>query len=804
MQNGQQTRQDVVTTSAQNVLVHLPQSGDNFSVLPNNIIKTEKDEEALNIPRTLGMPSTPPRRLSSAQQVVQVPPPLQASPLPDLARSPLLNSNVGENECSRPGSQSPDLIDQAAASCYGESSGDDDPNLIAQKLAVMQSRRQSALIWLKESDFGERDESLDWLRFQFVSSIHDSPPNESYNLQVIHRGKVIVTRQMEDAKAMYGRDGVNRVDVERKETAPQPMNAPPQPPPTPSAVQDAVAAPPARKRKRNTIDPDHYAHVVKDCSVDPPEYQCTICKRQFKNRLNIRYHIACADETAGHACKDCGRIFKSSSHLTYHLRTAHGGEKPYKCRFCEKAFAQSVKLKRHERTHTGERPFKCDTCQHTFTTKYNLKEHENIHKAEKPYACVAGCGATFADRNNLRRHEVTHEVNSQQQRQCAKRNGGRKAAKIEKRPPPSFQRTQYSSHPETPHDLEQHMVVKDGPVYHTTASVDAAPADGQPHSINPVLPEKPLSPDQTSYHITREVNREKQEATEVGQPPSLEVVFDGNVHTAISSEVINDPEPVAHEAVSDMLQEQPPGVLETSSSRTFKRVKETLQMVKGDGIVSIINRLSSKQRNTLINIFKLEAGDSKSAPSNKVRPSITSSAPFQRTSNTRCVESCRIDTFSDISTGSKKEFLRRYKRQVLEEKSSCSYSCPSASDSISAMERCQLFADGGDDHNGFDAESDSNKVSLVVPRPYESTLQDESLNGILRSVQDIIRDYCEEEEKDSGAVPSSNNSTHLYHPKPYVVSTAQVLDNSVGTMKQSGVELKRSYIMTECDWLGRD
>jgi KRAB domain-containing zinc finger protein len=130
------------------------------------------------------------------------------------------------------------------------------------------------------------------------------------------------------------------------------------------------------RQRRNVIDHNKYAHIVKKTELSPAEYLCLVCKRQFKNRLNIRYHIFCADTSAGHACKDCSRIFKSSSHLTYHARTAHGAEKPYKCGYCEKAFAQIVKLKRHERTHTGEKPFKCDTCHHAFTTKYNLKEHQ--------------------------------------------------------------------------------------------------------------------------------------------------------------------------------------------------------------------------------------------------------------------------------------------------------------------------------------------------------------------------------------------------------------------------------------------
>ena len=38
------------------------------------------------------------------------------------------------------------------------------------------------------------------------------------------------------------------------------------------------------------------------------------------------------------------------------------GEKPYACRFCPKAFAESGTCVAHERTHTGEKPYACPYC----------------------------------------------------------------------------------------------------------------------------------------------------------------------------------------------------------------------------------------------------------------------------------------------------------------------------------------------------------------------------------------------------------------------------------------------------------
>ncbi len=302
------------------------------------------------------------------------------------------------------------LPPEVDATCSGSSAGQEtmDDEAVAQQLEDFRKKMGGVQRWMEQADFVFLDSELEWLQYQYVGRRHDALVNQQQNEQVIERGKMVAMEHMAKVMAATASQRDNSADNKERKvgdedafeqpaaklqklspwpaaaaaaSAPAPHMSPPatpaqtQPPPSPMPPATpsmpptpATPATPATpmgagrgrgKRKRNSIDPDNYAHVIRvDEGVDPPEYRCTICKRQFKNRLNIRYHIACADASAGHACKECGRVFKSSSHLTYHMRTAHDGEKPYKCRFCEKAFAQSVKLKRHERTHTGERPFR--------------------------------------------------------------------------------------------------------------------------------------------------------------------------------------------------------------------------------------------------------------------------------------------------------------------------------------------------------------------------------------------------------------------------------------------------------------
>merc|ERR1712032_1492960 len=113
-------------------------------------------------------------------------------------------------------------------------------------------------------------------------------------------------------------------------------------------------------------------------------YTCTVCKRDFTHKSNLRYHASCAGGGAGsYPCELCHRVFKSTSHLAYHMRSVHTKERPFQCRLCDKSFHQSVKLKRHQLLHTGERPFQCDICKKSFK--------KNYHSQQKFACSIAEC-----------------------------------------------------------------------------------------------------------------------------------------------------------------------------------------------------------------------------------------------------------------------------------------------------------------------------------------------------------------------------------------------------------------------------
>ena len=92
---------------------------------------------------------------------------------------------------------------------------------------------------------------------------------------------------------------------------------------------------------------------------------------------------------------------------TQGFKTAPGPKYPCCYEGCAWTFTRPSHLQKHLYIHTGERPFKCKECDKAFGTNWTLTKHMRIHTGEKPYSCQA-CKLSFSQRGSWRRHNFGH------------------------------------------------------------------------------------------------------------------------------------------------------------------------------------------------------------------------------------------------------------------------------------------------------------------------------------------------------------------------------------------------------------
>ncbi|KAK6033918.1 zinc finger, C2H2 type, partial [Cooperia oncophora] len=136
-------------------------------------------------------------------------------------------------------------------------------------------------------------------------------------------------------------------------------------------------------------------------------------------------------------CRYCEKTFAQYGTKTVHEKSAHLGIRNYKCPKCDKCLSSPSALYTHKKTH-GEKtfqvitpfsaffsyqfllnvsgwpsltatPFQCEFCPKTFTLKNYLKLHvKQVHEQNERKHVCRFCGKSFAYAGSLQVHVRTH------------------------------------------------------------------------------------------------------------------------------------------------------------------------------------------------------------------------------------------------------------------------------------------------------------------------------------------------------------------------------------------------------------
>ncbi|XP_056408759.1 zinc finger protein ZFP2-like isoform X2 [Hyla sarda] len=145
---------------------------------------------------------------------------------------------------------------------------------------------------------------------------------------------------------------------------------------------------------------------VRDFAGDEPHTSSDVL-RGFRPGLHFLDQRRLLPREKLFTCNQCDKRFARSSDLLKHQKSHQGGDKPNLCNECGKIFRRRTALLIHKRIHTGERPYKCKQCGKCFVQRQHLTTHVKTHTGERPYPC-SECGKSYRWRSELVKHQKVH------------------------------------------------------------------------------------------------------------------------------------------------------------------------------------------------------------------------------------------------------------------------------------------------------------------------------------------------------------------------------------------------------------
>lgn len=148
------------------------------------------------------------------------------------------------------------------------------------------------------------------------------------------------------------------------------------------------------------------SNKLNDENIQENPFNCEFCDKTFANKIKLRSHQRIHKTNTkpfiyvDNKTRNVGK--KNSTN-----RKKYKEEKTAMCEICNKVFSNAQALKIHIKRHNGQKDYKCKLCDKSFVTASVLTLHMRTHTGEKPYKC-GDCEKCFATNDNLNKHRRVH------------------------------------------------------------------------------------------------------------------------------------------------------------------------------------------------------------------------------------------------------------------------------------------------------------------------------------------------------------------------------------------------------------
>ncbi|XP_045781626.1 PR domain zinc finger protein 5-like [Maniola jurtina] len=152
------------------------------------------------------------------------------------------------------------------------------------------------------------------------------------------------------------------------------------------------------------------SHIKKKHNKVDANYPCEICGKNLKSKYSMGLHVATVHEKKPTVnCYKCDAAFLSYALRNRHLIEAHGDQRTFPCKLCDKVYnRRKTLIEHHRRNHLKVFNHQCELCAQTFYLPSSLQEHMAVHTGERNFKCEH-CDKSYPGLKSLQCHMRSHK-----------------------------------------------------------------------------------------------------------------------------------------------------------------------------------------------------------------------------------------------------------------------------------------------------------------------------------------------------------------------------------------------------------